>query len=43
MPGSFYELFEGGGHALPSQCPQRLNKLLDEHFAAAEKKIRSSV
>ena len=42
MPGSFYEMFEGGGHALPSQCPQRLNALLDEHFTAAETKIKAS-
>lgn len=30
-----FEVFEGSGHAIPEEQPQRYNQLLDEHFSSA--------
>ncbi|KAI8391024.1 Alpha/Beta hydrolase protein [Radiomyces spectabilis] len=30
-----FELFQGSGHAIPEEQPDRYNRLLDEHFTAA--------
>lgn len=30
-----FEVFEGSGHAIPEEQPERYNQLLDEHFTSA--------
>lgn len=37
-----FELFEGSGHAIPEEQPDRYNSLLDDHFTNADNKIRAS-
>lgn len=37
-----FELFEGSGHAIPEEQPERYNRILDEHFTQAAAASASS-
>lgn len=41
LPGSEYICIEGGGHALPSQCPDEVSEILTRVFKEGRERSRS--